>query len=95
MSNTKFTPGPWNVGKLYLNRTKEHIPVNAPFGTIVITTPKIKKATEEDWANARLIAVAPEMYELIELFQHIPAIYGDAVLKAKVENILNKANLTR
>lgn len=65
---TGFTPGPWKVGQ-----GKKHIciarAVHVDSGNaehpICLISP-IKLLSDEDLANARLIAAAPSMYELLE-----------------------------
>lgn len=66
----KHTPGPWEVGKIYTSRNKEFIPVNVKSEncvyTIINTVPLKNNATDEDKANAKLIAAAPDMFEIVK-----------------------------
>ena len=58
---SKFTKGPWKVTP-HLDVMKGHNYI-AP---ISIMTKKYMTVNEETRANARLIAAAPEMYELLD-----------------------------
>ncbi len=62
---TKHTPGEWKVGKKSTSRNKEYIPIGTAgyFKTIAQTTPLNDLATEEDWANAQLMASAPVLLD--------------------------------
>lgn len=67
MSKVKFTPGPWTVennedkslADILLNIENEDVLVAGIYSGDAIVT-------EEDKATARLVAAAPEMYELLE-----------------------------
>lgn len=72
MSKTKFTPGPW-VAKFKPNVAASEISYSGNNGKYVgMFSHSVgkhedrKKWIEEGKANARLIAAAPEMYELLE-----------------------------
>lgn len=61
MSEPKFTPGPWMVGKsIYQGKARVYAEKGGRIADVF--------AYEEDQvhANAALIAVAPEMYEKLE-----------------------------
>jgi len=63
MSNY-FTKGPWNIGEINpLNRMQ----INPSIGYVYIDPDN----PEEGEANARLIAAAPKMYEVIKSFIQI------------------------
>jgi len=53
---TKHTPGPWSVGKYTIT-------VDGPDGKILATITASTK--DKELANARLIAAAPEMLDLL------------------------------
>ena len=61
---SKFTPGKWHCDELPRNID----------GTILVITPEDIIAyvvgCKNDEANARLIAAAPEMYELLQTLAH-------------------------
>lgn len=63
MSNTKHTPGPWSIFRDGDNLIIETIPLNR-FSAIAEITGG--RGLEEDEANARLIAAAPELLEALE-----------------------------
>lgn len=69
MSNVKHTAGPWDLAKVYTSRKKEYLPVvkrsEKVVYTVAIITPLQFKTTEEDRANAKLIAAAPELLETL------------------------------
>ena len=70
MSNPKFTPGPWSfsvlsrdrnkLGTLYAGDDDDQIDI-ADF-----CMDWVDEFKEEEIANARLIAKAPEMYEMLD-----------------------------
>ena len=65
MSNTKFTPGPWVA---YLNEPKlnnGHATVESASGSHIMDVAVYKSNRDEKFANANLIAVAPEMYDIL------------------------------
>lgn len=68
------TPGPWRV---IVNPVRGVI-VKGPNGVIIASRPLCKewKRNEELYANARLIAAAPEMYEeLREMLYYARCVY--------------------
>ena len=85
MSETKFTPGPWNNCDGETIETKE--------ARICIVAPLNLKPEESD-ANAALIAAAPEMYRKLEWLQREFDESDDEELVAigwEIELILKKA----
>jgi len=65
MNEPKWTPGPWEVSIEdeaidIIGETSNGVP------TIVTCLCESSCSPEEDIANARLIALAPELYELVE-----------------------------
>lgn len=89
MSEPKFTPGPWRVGKsIYQSQAR----VVAEKGGRVSDV----FAYEEDQAhaNAALIATAPEMYDLLEwMFKQFDASDSEEMVALgwKIEELLKKA----
>jgi len=74
---TKFTPGPWSVyGQLGVPSSIKQPGIDSEAGerfTIVTWGDEDQedvgvqgRTPEEKWANARLIAAAPELYEALE-----------------------------
>jgi len=60
------TPGPWMNGSMEFTAGYRCV-VNLPNGRSVdVADPRNRKTDPEDMANARLIAAAPEMFELIK-----------------------------
>jgi hypothetical protein len=57
---------------------------------IDIADPRNRKTDEEDLANARLIAAAPEMYEALKYLLHNESIHSDEWLE-KTRAALRKA----
>jgi hypothetical protein len=86
MSNTKHTPGPWMVdrpGTLFHIRTMDEIN-----GTVATCDP-CDFATQEQLANARLIAAAPELLEALrELVESVaisdPGVYDLDAARAAI-----------
>jgi len=86
MSEPKFTPGPWRVGKsIYQSQAR----VVAEKGGRVADVFAYEE--DQDHANAALIAAAPEMYELLdELDKATTAAEIDA-LYTRIPALLKKA----
>ena len=62
---SKFTPGPWETGQARGNGQLDE--VMAPDGAAIRLICQVHAGhRDERFANARLIAAAPEMYELLE-----------------------------
>lgn len=69
MSEQKHTPGPWTVGDVGIYfRDGVSIMGNGEFGGAVATTTRDEWSGAENpaFANAHLIAAAPEMYEALK-----------------------------
>jgi hypothetical protein len=70
MSNKKFTPGPWGIG--YGNESNAlgiytaNCLDNGAFESPVCLISPIDKVDETDMHNARLIASAPELFEILQ-----------------------------
>ena len=94
---TAHTPGPWSI-----DTCGDPIIINGPEDgrAIVAWVPSAQDNPDEDWspeelANARLIAAAPEMYELCKLFEKCMeridgAEYDASYELAKVRAVLAK-----
>jgi hypothetical protein len=63
MSNTKHTPGPWEVYDMQFTGTVAVAKVLTDGSKHLVVGPYI------DTANARLIAAAPELLEAVQAFQ--------------------------
>lgn len=99
MSETAFTPGPWNVaGFGSQNNNKMDFGINTARGQLVIES---YGECELDYkANAALIAAAPEMYDILEHYFNLiqTASEGAAIAEQKIfediaciESVLKKA----
>lgn len=71
MSETKWTPGPWAVGRSADNTPLVMVPVHVSegsgFGIAHINRlPRMGSARGDMDANAHLIATAPELYDALE-----------------------------
>ena len=70
---TQHTPGPWdrrNMGTPTGPSARHEVTGN---GRIIC---RMGGLTKEDYANARLIAAAPEMYEFVKLIAATPTTFG-------------------
>ncbi len=86
MSKHKFTPGPWHDYQYMLASAIEDANARK-----ICDMSESDFSLDEDEANARLIAVAPEMYKEMERLSALfrkNAIYLDE--REKIENILRK-----
>ena len=66
--NTKHTPGPWTVGIVGRNGyLSQNLPQRAPLAVVEFdeTEPLDSDTQDEPMANARLIALAPEMLAFV------------------------------
>lgn len=85
MSETKFTPGPWEIaGFGSQNNNKMDFGINTERGQLVIES---YGECELDYkANAALIAAAPEMYYALKHYFDLiqRADYGDIVAEQKI-----------
>ena len=86
---TKFTKGPWSINpeiRYSINNVAgKHI-------AIVNCSVKVgeENAAEENLANAKLIEVAPEMYEILtDIYEYN---YSDYMVLIVIKNLLNKIN---
>lgn len=82
--NVMYTPGPWtcnrlidNAGKPYATLCECHIDL----GTCMIWAPP---GNVEQEANARLIAAAPEMFQVIQRLAE-PGLIGESELKMLIK----------
>lgn len=96
MTDTKFTPGPWRVGRSTITR------VYCSKGDRIISPRDLIGQVEgrycgQDVANANLIAAAPEMYDVLEQIQewmlHIDMDFGvtNDYLYSDIKCLLKKA----
>lgn len=60
MSETKWTPGPWNIARI------NYADIYGGDGEMVALVPKGYPRTA---ANAQLIAAAPDLYEALEAYE--------------------------
>lgn len=69
MAKEKFTPGPWYLDTEDLeNQTIAAVKTPKDGGDIICEMPAAYEFSMKRWpANARLIAAAPEMYEVLEM----------------------------
>ena len=88
MSEDKFTPGPWSTP----DKGKLLGAVVAKDGEMVCDPSGAGRYEDETEANARLIAAAPEMYELLELLDNYFAIKGgfNDRMTTKISKLLKK-----
>jgi hypothetical protein len=64
MTNIEHTPGPWNITNG--RRDYEHAEIGTSAKTVAVILMADVEATDEDRANARLIAAAPELLEIVQ-----------------------------
>lgn len=66
---TKYTPGKWKIGKAYscgdLPIWSENATKQTGVGELLACVTVGQLSSDEQWANARLIALAPEMVEVL------------------------------
>ena len=92
MSDDKFTTGPWNsciremTGADGETRRKCFIEKGG------VALAQFANFGDEDEANARLCAVAPEMYRIIEQIDRGHLFGWDSPLAKRIEKALRKAN---
>jgi hypothetical protein len=92
MSETKWTPGPWSVGKSWADHLRSGIWWNAPVFVgedethgnmlckVVAGGPGgLHSTAEEIEANARLIAAAPDLYEALNKTSEFCDLLADAI----------------
>jgi hypothetical protein len=87
MSNSKHTPGPWKQGSTH--------PENVSAGSaLVCTTLSRGRFNDEQKANARLIAAAPDLLEALQtMLKHPDTMTAKLVAQAAIARAagLNKA----
>lgn len=77
------TPGPWELGNLINEVAGLHLAVwpggmePGAIGNPVCIVSPVEKLTMQDWANARLIAAAPELLEVARLAAELGMTFGD------------------
>lgn len=66
MTQTKFTPGPWSINE-HEGKAICDVGLSIESDELFVAATYITGTdnSEEEYANARLIAAAPEMYELL------------------------------
>ncbi len=70
-NETKWTPGPWKIRRSGCISAGDE-------GALVATTGyRVEAGKNEDDANARLIAAAPEMYEALQAEKYAQALAND------------------
>jgi len=103
MSKEKFTPGPWRVRKiaefdiyknasLFVLANDDGIIKMGKDAKEVASMPNLHHYPDEVktiYANAYLIAAAPEMYELLDRLKDTLA--SVPLLQSEIENVLKKA----
>lgn len=62
---SEYTPGPWGIEKV----RSDHARIWGPENTFVAETYRPHGKLFSSWANAQLIAAAPELLEALELVQ--------------------------
>ena len=88
MSEDKFTPGPWSAP----DKGNLRGAVVAKDGEMVCDPSGAGRYEDEMDANARLIAAAPEMYELLVLLENYYAVRGESNSVTKtISQVLKKA----
>jgi hypothetical protein len=88
VSNAKFTPGPWQLNERYEGREEATITANTGLWSGDSATPDgwficqvFGGLSGEETANARLIAAAPELFDVVEVVCNIA---NDSGLKAEI-----------
>lgn len=65
-NNQQWSPGPWEVGAWYDSKAEPYMCVNNSRGMLVCTC---EGDLDQQKANARLIAAAPELVEAVRAFR--------------------------
>ena len=90
--NTKHTPGPWHIGVRQPNSDKF---IYGKDGTEVANCDRLTNFAHENEANARLIAAAPDLLELVRrMGAHIADQCGEGLvhpLAAEARALIAKA----
>lgn len=63
MNETKFTPGPWQMGHSYSVENADH--------EVVATCANVNLGSGKCFANARLISSAPDLYAACEAIDQL------------------------
>jgi len=88
------TPGPWELGNLLDEQAVLHLAVwpggmePGAIGNPVCMVSPTEKLSVQDWANARLIAAAPELLDALRNLQANP---NDPRNHRKAMDVMNKA----
>lgn len=84
----KYTPGPWEVERVNDQTGFKSIGIKSESGVFVANI--VFQPTDNETANARLIAAAPELLEALRAVLTIPFMWDDAV-EILVKTALAKA----
>ena len=89
---SKFTKGPWYANQLTPHKQiKESICITSNEGPITFMSTTSSNYIDTLWANARLIAAAPELYEALEMAtKMLQAANCTAAVLNPLEKVLNK-----
>ena len=68
---TKHTPGPWHINEHTSGPAFDATRVYIDSGLIQVAIAERRADSLEQWANARLIAAAPELLEALKLFTSV------------------------
>jgi hypothetical protein len=91
---TYFTPGPWTVGSNNPDGSDPYgpIPIKAKWHRIAklgLDDAPVQDYNSEQWANARLIAAAPDLYEACDLAFELMESLPHSVMPDQVELVRN------
>lgn len=93
MSNIKFTPGPWQIEEADGNEQNVYLEVATEddfiCGVYIDSAPESKERAIYD---ARLIAAAPEMYEILQTLIEHPTCNKELPLPKRIIELFNKIN---
>lgn len=81
---TKYTPGPWQVWPLF-KENRFCVSTDPLPGTGLVR--EVCTVPEEDVANARLIAAAPELLAALQLFTEFRAALGKTGAKVSIADV--------
>jgi hypothetical protein len=92
MKKTARTPGPWTYQyNPYTSQDGKEIPAFEVHGDEKVCDTIEDRPSEEQEANARLIAAAPELLEALEYFLNIMHDYESSVRKGYVTHAMDLA----
>ena len=92
MTTTSRTPGPWVYQySPYTSQDGHEIPAFEVHGEEKVCDTNEDRPVEEQEANARLIAAAPELYDALEYFFNIMHDYESSLQKGYVQHALDMA----